>query len=163
MLRSLLALLGAAGVASAQPAQKEVVILTSFPKELFEAYKQAFEQRAPGVRVIVKQQQTNQAVTYLRETRARPEADIFWVSAVDAFQTLKADGLLEKVTLPKDTLARMPAKIGSFPLHDPDGTYWASRSPATASCGTPATSRSTSCPRRANGPTSPTHATSATW
>jgi ABC-type Fe3+ transport system substrate-binding protein len=101
-----------AGVASAaaQPATPEVVVLTSFPKELFEAYKQAFEQ--------------NHAVTYLRETRARPEADVFWVSAVDAFQTLKADGLLERVTLPRETLARMPARIGSFPLHDPDGTYW---------------------------------------
>ena len=38
----------------------------------------------------MKQQQTNQGVTYLRETRSRPEADIFWVSAVDAFQTLKS-------------------------------------------------------------------------
>jgi ABC-type Fe3+ transport system substrate-binding protein len=74
--------------------------------------------------MIVKQQQTNQAVTYLRETRARPEADIFWASAVDAFQTLKGDGLLEKITLPKDILARMPSKIASFPLHDPDGQYW---------------------------------------
>jgi len=82
--------------------------LTSFPKELFEAYKQAFEQKMPGVKVIVKQQQTNQAVTYLPETRARPEADVFRVSAVDAFQTLKADGLLERVTLPRETLARMP-------------------------------------------------------
>jgi hypothetical protein len=79
----------------AQPATKEVVVLTSVPKELFEAYKQAFEQKPPGVKVIVKQQQTNQGVTYLRETRSRPEADIFWVSAVDAFQALKADGLLE--------------------------------------------------------------------
>jgi len=117
----LLVLLVTAGVASAQ---KEVVLLTSFPKELFEAYKQGFEQKAPGVRVIVKQQQTNQAVTYLRETRARPEVDIFWVSAVDAFQTLKTDGLLEKVAIPKEILARIPAKVGSFPLHDPDGSYW---------------------------------------
>lgn len=127
MLRSLLALLvllTAAGAAAAQPATKEVVILTSFPKELFEAYKQAFEQKTPGVKVIVKQQQTNQAVTYLRETRARPEVDIFWVSAVDAFQTLKADGLLEKVALPKEALARIPARVGSFPLHDADGAYW---------------------------------------
>jgi ABC-type Fe3+ transport system substrate-binding protein len=119
-----LALLAGAVSASAQPATKEVVVLTSFPKELFEAYKQAFEQKTPGVKVIVKQQQTNQGVTYLRETRSRPEADIFWVSAVDAFQTLKADGLLEKVALPKETLARIPARIGSFPLHDPDGYYW---------------------------------------
>jgi ABC-type Fe3+ transport system substrate-binding protein len=101
-----------------------VVVLTSFPKELFEAYKQAYEQTHPGVRMIVKQQQTNQAVTYLRETRARPEADVFWASAVDAFQTLKADGLLDRVALPRELLDRMPPRIGSFPLHDPDGQYW---------------------------------------
>ena len=111
------------GEAAAAPT-REVVVLTSFPKELFEAYKQAFEQKHPSVKVIVKQQQTNQAVTYLRETRARPEADVVWASAVDAFQTLKAEGLLERLTLPKETLARMPAKIGGFPLHDPDGQYW---------------------------------------
>lgn len=101
---------------------REVVVLTSFPKELFEAYKQAFEQRYPGIKVIAKQQQTNQAVTYLREPRARPEA-IMWVSAVDAFQTLKTDGLLDKIVLPRETLAPMPAKVGGFPLPDPDGQY----------------------------------------
>jgi phosphoglycerate transport regulatory protein PgtC len=127
MMRALAAallLLLPAVPAHGQPATKEVVVLTSFPKELFEAYKQDFERKAPGVRVIVKQQQTNQGVTYLRETRSRPEADVFWVSAVDAFQTLKADGLLEKVALPREALARTPAKVGSFPLHDPDGYYW---------------------------------------
>jgi ABC-type Fe3+ transport system substrate-binding protein len=117
------AVLGAGAPAAGAPT-REVVVLTSFPKELFEAYKQAFEQKHPGVKVIVKQQQTNQGVTYLRETRARPEADIFWISAVDAFQTLKADGLLDKLALPKATLDRMPAKVGGFPLHDSDGQYW---------------------------------------
>ena len=117
-----LAVVGAAAPGAA--ATKEVVVLTSFPKELFEAYKQAFEQRHPGVKVVVKQQQTNAAVTYLRETRAKPEADIFWVSAVDAFQTLKADGLLDRPALNKELLGRIPARIGSFPLHDPDGHYF---------------------------------------
>ena len=113
-----------AGVQAVPAATKEVVVLTSFPKELFEAYKQAFEQRQPGVTVVVKQQQTNAAVTYLRETRARPEADVFWVSAVDAFQTLKADGLLDRPAINKDLLGRIPARIGGFPLHDPDGQYF---------------------------------------
>ena len=36
----ILALLAGAVSVSAQPATKEVVVLTSFPKELFEAYKQ---------------------------------------------------------------------------------------------------------------------------
>jgi phosphoglycerate transport regulatory protein PgtC len=120
----LLATLAAGAVPGPADAQtREVVVLTSFPKELFEAYKAAFEAKTPGVKVVVKQQQTNAAVTYLRETRNRPEADIFWVSAVDAFQTLKGDGLLEKVTPGKDLLARIPPRIGSFPLHDPDGYY----------------------------------------
>jgi ABC-type Fe3+ transport system substrate-binding protein len=119
------AMLGAlAGPPGVQAATGEVVVLTSFPKELFEAYKQSFEQRTPGVRVVVKQQQTNAAVTYLRETRARPEADVFWASAVDAFQTLKADGLLGRPAISKDLLARIPARIGTFPLHDPDGQYF---------------------------------------
>ncbi|OGL17931.1 MAG: hypothetical protein A3K12_16945 [Candidatus Rokubacteria bacterium RIFCSPLOWO2_12_FULL_71_19] len=114
----------AAAVLPARAQTKEVVVLTSFPKELFEAYKQAFERAQPGLRVVVKQQQTNAAVTYLRETRARPEADIFWVSAVDAFQLLKGEGLLEKIALPRELLARIPPRIGSFPLHDPEGFYW---------------------------------------
>jgi hypothetical protein len=66
---------------------------------------------------------TREVVTYLRETRARPEADITWVSAVDVFKTLKGDGLLDKIALSRETLARMPAKVGGFPLHDPDGQY----------------------------------------
>lgn len=109
---------------TAHSAPKELVIVTSFPKELFETYKKAFEAKQPGMKVVIKQMQTNAGVTYLRETRTRPDADIFWVSAVDAFQTLKSDGLLEKSTLPKEIAARIPDKIGTFPLHDPDGTYF---------------------------------------
>ena len=46
-----------------------------------------------------------------------------WASAMDAFQTLKTDGRLDEIVLPRETLARMPAKVGGFPLHDPDGQY----------------------------------------
>jgi len=109
---------------SASAATKELVIVTSFPKELFEAYKKAFEAARPGVGVIIKPQQTNAAMTYLRETRARPDADIFWASAVDAFQVLKAEGLLEKVRMPEALLRRIPNSIGTFPIHDPDGHYF---------------------------------------
>src|SRR5262245_80567 len=102
---------------------KEVVIVTSFPKELFETYKKTFEGKHPGITVVINSKQTNAGVTYLRETKAKPEADIFWVSAPDAFQTLESDGLLDKYAPPKDIMTRIPAKIGSFPIHDPDGKY----------------------------------------
>ena len=103
---------------------KEVVIVTSFPKELFEAYKKAFEAKHPGVTVVVNVKQTNAGVTYLQETKAKPAADIFWVSAPDAFLALKTDGLLEKYAPPKEIAARIPPKIGTFPISDPDGTYF---------------------------------------
>ena len=103
---------------------KELVIVTSFPKELFENYKKAFEARYPGINVVINSKQTNAGVTYLRETKNRPEADIFWVSAPDAFQTLKNDGLLEKYAPPKEVMAKIPAKIGNFPVHDADGNYF---------------------------------------
>ena len=109
-----------AGSASA----KDVVVVTSFPKELFETYKKAFELKHPGVNVVINSKQTNAGVTYLRETKAKPEADIFWVSAPDAFQTLDADGLLEKYAPPSEIIAKIPAKIGNFPIHDPDGKYF---------------------------------------
>src|SRR5215467_965710 len=103
---------------------RDVVIVTSFPKELFETYKKTFEAKNPGITVVINSKQTNAGVTYLRETRAKPEADIFWVSAPDAFQTLDSDGLLEKYAPPKEIISRIPAKIGNFPIHDPDGNYF---------------------------------------
>jgi len=109
---------------AAAAAAKDVVIVTSFPKELFETYKKTFEAKHRGINVIVNSKQTNAGVTYLRETRAKPEADIFWVSSPDAFQTLDNDGLLEKYAPPKEIMARIPAKIGNFPIHDPDGKYF---------------------------------------
>jgi ABC-type Fe3+ transport system substrate-binding protein len=108
----------------AETATKEVVIVTSFPKELFETYKKAFEAKYPGVTVVVKQKQTTEGVTYIRETAAKPEADIMWASAVDAFQVLKTEKLLTQYALPKEISSRIPAKVGTFPIHDPEGTYF---------------------------------------
>ena len=123
-MRFLLAIVALVVCAGPAWAANEVVVVTSFPKELFETYKKAFEAATPGVKVIIKQQQTNQGVTYLRETKARPDTDIFWASSVDAFLTLKQDGLLDKVAVPADVMGRIPAKVADFPIHDPDGQYF---------------------------------------
>lgn len=105
-------------------ATKEVVIVTSFPKELFETYKKAFEARYPGVTVVVKQKQTTEGVTYIRETASKPEADIMWASAVDAFQVLKAEKLLAHYSLSKEISSKIPARVGTYPIHDPDGFFF---------------------------------------
>ena len=70
-------------------ANDEVIIVTSFPKDLFEAYKEAFEAKYPGITVVIKSKKTSAAVAYIRETASKPDSDIVWASAVDAFAVLK--------------------------------------------------------------------------
>ena len=78
----------------------EVVVVTSFPKELFEAYKDAFEARNPGVTVVIKSRPTSAIVAYIQETASRPDADIVWASATDAFAVLKLAEQLAGQTYP---------------------------------------------------------------
>ena len=105
-------------------AANEVVIVTSFPKDLFETYKKAFEAKYPEITVVVKSKKTSAAVAYIRETASKPDSDIMWASAVDAFAVLKEDGFLAAHTLPKEITKHIPAKIGTYPIHDADGTYF---------------------------------------
>ncbi len=111
---------------TAQDAQAagEIVIVTSLPKDLFETYTKAFESRYPGTKVVVKSKKTSAAVAYIRETASRPDSDILWASAVDAFAVLKQEGFLAPHTLPQEVAQHIPASIGPYPIHDPDGMYF---------------------------------------
>lgn len=100
--------------------KKKLSVLTSLPKELSAAYKQGFEKLYPDVVVEVQQRGTQAAVTFLRETKANNTSDIMWASAPDAFEVLKKDNLLEKFS-PKES--GVPAKIGDYPINDPEGYY----------------------------------------
>lgn len=55
---------------------------------------------------------------------------------MDAFQVLKADGLLEKVALPDAVLSRIPKTIGTFPIHDKTNYAWAREAAERALAGT---------------------------
>ena len=56
--------------ATAAHAQQQVVIVTSFPKELTEAYKKAFEAKNPGIKVEILNKPTPAGVAYIREAPA---------------------------------------------------------------------------------------------
>ena len=101
-------------------AQQQVVIVTSFPKELTEAYKKAFEAKNPGLRVEILNKPTPAGVAYIREAPASNKPDVFWVSAPDAFQVLAGEKLLAKIESPAK---EVPAKIGNYPINDPKGFY----------------------------------------
>ena len=118
---SLQALAAALCLATATGAlAQHVTVLTSFPKEITDAYKKAFEAKFPGAKVDILNKGTPAGVAYVRETPAGSRPDVFWASAPDAFEVLSKDGLLT----PYDPGVKgIPAKVGSYPINDPQGFY----------------------------------------
>ena len=108
------------GPATAAALEDKLVIVTSYPKDLTGVFKKAFEAKNPGTTVEILQKKTSAGVKYIQETASANASDLMWASAPDAFEVLKADGLLAAYT-PKAT--GIPEKIGSYPINDPDGYY----------------------------------------
>jgi phosphoglycerate transport regulatory protein PgtC len=104
---------------AAQRLENELVIVTSFAKEVTDPFAQAFTKKYPGIKVEVQNRNTAAAVTFIRETRSHPP-DIFWASAPDAFEVLKKNTLLQKYQPKAEGVA---SKIGTYPVNDPDGYY----------------------------------------
>src|SRR5258705_5369529 len=98
----------AAAIATPALAQQQVVIVTSFPKELTEAYKKAFEAKNPGIKVEILNKPTPAGVSYVREAPATNKPDVFWVSAPDAFEALSNEKLFAKIEWPAH---EVPANI----------------------------------------------------
>ena len=106
--------------AHAQAPTGKVSIVTSYSKDLTDPIKKAFQAAMPGITLDVQNRNTNAGVKYLEETKANNQTDIFWASVPDAFEALKGKSLLQKYS-PK--ASGIPAKIGQFPINDPDGYY----------------------------------------
>jgi len=98
-----------------------ITVVTSFPKELTQAYKAAFEKANPGIKVEILNKNTVQGIAYVRELPAGQRPEIFWASAPDAFEVLAAAKLLENVADLANKAA--PAKVGAYPINDPQGQY----------------------------------------
>jgi phosphoglycerate transport regulatory protein PgtC len=107
--------------AAAAQAQQQITIVTSFPKDLTEVYKRAFEAKNPGIKVEVLNRGTSSGIAYVREAPAGNKPDIFWASAPDAFEVLANEKLLEKYN---GANPKVPAKIGAYPINDPEGFYY---------------------------------------
>lgn len=72
-----LALMGTSAVALAST----VTVVTSFPRDLTDPFKAAFEAANPGYTLEVVNRNTNAAVSYLQETAGANTTDLFWASA----------------------------------------------------------------------------------
>lgn len=114
----------AAGLLCAGPVAQAgtVTVLTSFPKELTTAYQKAFEAKNPGIKVEILNKNTTAAIAYVRELAEGQRPDVMWASAPDAFEVLARNKLLQAAPETKNPAA--PAKIGNYPLNDPNGLYY---------------------------------------
>ena len=97
-----------------------ITVVTSFPKELTEAYKKAYEKKYPQDKVEILNKGTSAGIAYVREQPAGSRAEIFWASAPDAVEVLASEKLLQKVDVATQGI---PDKIGSYPINDPEGFY----------------------------------------
>lgn len=108
------------GQAQDKPSGK-ITIITSFSKDVTDPFKKAFEAAHPGTQVEIQNRNTVAGVRQLEETKASNVVDLFWASAPDAFEVMKARKLLQ-VYKPQAT--GIPSRIGSYPINDPDGHYF---------------------------------------
>jgi len=98
-----------------------VTVVTSFPKELTQAYKAAFEKANPSIKVEILNKNTVQGIAYVRELPVGQRPEVFWASAPDAFEVLAGQKLLDNVADLANKAA--PAKVGAYPINDPKGLY----------------------------------------
>ena len=98
-----------------------VTVVTSFPKELTQAYKTAFEKADPDIKLEILNKNTVQGMAYVRELPVGQRPDIFWASAPDAFEVMAGQKLLDNVAALANKAA--PAKVGNYPINHPGGLY----------------------------------------
>ncbi|NBQ91098.1 MAG: extracellular solute-binding protein [Betaproteobacteria bacterium] len=98
-----------------------VTVVTSFPKELTQAYKTTFEKANPGIRIEILNKNTVQGMAYIRELPVGQRPDVFWASAPDAFEVLAGQGLLEAI--PDLVNKAAPTKVGAYPINPADFKY----------------------------------------
>ena len=99
---------------------EELVILTSFPPAFYEPLTELFEQTHPDMDVEIVQRSTTSAVRFLLE-RQSVDVDVFWASSPDAFELLKGEEQLARLTF---TPVTGEETVAGYPVNDADGTYF---------------------------------------
>ena len=89
-------------------------IVTSFPEEMSAIYKAAFEEKYPSVKIEILNKKTTAGLKFIEKN----QVDLFWDSALDAFEVLKKKNLLQ-VYRPQEE--NIPKRISGYPVNEPNG------------------------------------------
>ena len=119
------------GTGFAQAIENEFYLITPVSKDVHDPALKAFEAYVKKkYNVVLKTsampQGTPVAYGQIVEWKGKPQADVFWGGEGTLFDLLAAQGLLDKVTIPKAMWNEIPATIGKpigLPLKDPKG-FW---------------------------------------
>ncbi len=111
--------------------ENELYLITPVSKDVHDPMLKAFAAWAKkkyGVEVKTSAIPKGTPVAYgqILEWKGRPQADVFWGGEGTLFDNLAAEGLLEKIQLPRALWEAIPAAIGKpvpLPLKDPKG-FW---------------------------------------
>src|SRR5690606_41670303 len=96
MMRAALA--GALLAACAPALAGTVTVITSFPKDLTQAYTTAFEKTHPGITLEILNKNTVSGIALVRETPEGQRPAACWASAPDACEALGRDARLGPAT-----------------------------------------------------------------
>lgn len=100
--------------------KKRLVVLTSYPEEVFSHFEAAFEQKYPDINIdILWQRPRDKVLSYLQQHNG---VDVYWAPSRHNFSVLGKAGLFQKLTIDRSEL---PNQIGHFQLADPTGYYLA--------------------------------------
>ncbi|CAO3459468.1 Ferric iron ABC transporter, iron-binding protein [Azospirillum argentinense] len=105
--------------AAGRETRSAVTVLTSFPSGFYEPVREAFEAAHPDWRLRIVNTKTTAAISQLQE-RSDDGVDVFWASAPDAFEVLKAARRLQPLAA---RATGAPPTVGNQPINDPDGAY----------------------------------------
>ncbi|MCR4425871.1 MAG: extracellular solute-binding protein [Firmicutes bacterium] len=119
------------GVAAQPKIEDELVLITPVAKFVVDAALAEFVKYAKetwGVTLKASATNAGTPICYgkIVEWNGRPQADIFWGGESVLFESLIAQGLIQKHEVPQDLISQVPQHIGTpkpLPLRDAAG-YW---------------------------------------
>ena len=111
--------LGRTSAPTDQGIENRLVIVTSFPKDLTEPYRPAFQKKYPGTKVEVQNRNTAAAVTFIRETQVESTRHHVGVGAGRLRGAEEGQAAAE---VPAEGEGHRQ-KVGAYPVNDPDGIF----------------------------------------
>lgn len=103
-----------------KPLSGSLRVVTSFPPSMTSVFQKSFKEKFPEIDISFEKKKTGAGIEYLESLKEQNTIDLFWASSPDAFELLKAKGLLASF---EPTMQGVPATAAGIALKDEDNQY----------------------------------------